>query len=152
MKSAKCYVSLGVRRNAKLQDSVDRAIYHLNYIKCDTLNEIKTSLEIDWQRMIQLSYFFLNGSVCLEPAGYAVGRVVKLYVNTRWISLSAKGAWVSCSCVHGYQHYWKQVVNFQYHRLNTGSIGSNPDSKVHGARMGPIWGRQDPGGPKRCNN
>ena len=23
-----------------------------------------------------------------------------------------------------------------------------PDSKVHGATMGPIWGRQDPGGPR----
>ena len=22
-----------------------------------------------------------------------------------------------------------------------------PDSKVYGANMGPIWGRQDPGGP-----
>ena len=22
-----------------------------------------------------------------------------------------------------------------------------PDSKVHGINMGPIWGRQDPGGP-----
>ena len=22
-----------------------------------------------------------------------------------------------------------------------------PDNKVHGANMGPIWGRQDPGGP-----
>ena len=27
------------------------------------------------------------------------------------------------------------------------SIGYIPDSKVHGANMGPIWGRQDPGGP-----
>ena len=25
--------------------------------------------------------------------------------------------------------------------------GNIPDSKVHGANMGPIWGRQDPGGP-----
>ena len=25
--------------------------------------------------------------------------------------------------------------------------GNFPDSKVHGAKMGPIWGRQDPGGP-----
>ena len=25
--------------------------------------------------------------------------------------------------------------------------GVVPDSKVHGANMGPIWGRQDPGGP-----
>ena len=22
-----------------------------------------------------------------------------------------------------------------------------PDTKVHGANMGPMWGRQDPGGP-----
>ena len=22
-----------------------------------------------------------------------------------------------------------------------------PDNKVHGTNMGPIWGRQDPGGP-----
>ena len=26
-------------------------------------------------------------------------------------------------------------------------LESIPDSKVHGANMGPIWGRQDPGGP-----
>ena len=25
--------------------------------------------------------------------------------------------------------------------------GNHPDSKVHGANMGPIWGRQDPGEP-----
>ena len=25
--------------------------------------------------------------------------------------------------------------------------GDLPDSKIHGANMGPIWGRQDPGGP-----
>ena len=28
---------------------------------------------------------------------------------------------------------------------------SIPDSKVHGANMGPIWGRQDPGGPHDGN-
>ena len=29
-----------------------------------------------------------------------------------------------------------------------GKCGENtPDSKVHGANMGPIWGREDPGGP-----
>ena len=26
-------------------------------------------------------------------------------------------------------------------------IQAHPDSKVHGADMGPIWGRQDPDGP-----
>ena len=26
-------------------------------------------------------------------------------------------------------------------------LANNPDSKVPGANIGPIWGRQDPGGP-----
>ena len=26
-------------------------------------------------------------------------------------------------------------------------VQTNPNGKVHGANMGPIWGRQDPGGP-----
>ena len=32
------------------------------------------------------------------------------------------------------KHWWPMVV-------------INPDSKVHVANMGPVWGRQDPGGP-----
>ena len=31
--------------------------------------------------------------------------------------------------------------------LLKGFVNINPDSKVHGANMGPIWGRQDPGEP-----
>ena len=27
-------------------------------------------------------------------------------------------------------------------------IGTHPDNKVHEANMGPIWDRQDPGGPR----
>ena len=27
----------------------------------------------------------------------------------------------------------------------------NPDSKIHGANMGPTWGRQDPGGTHVCH-
>ena len=33
------------------------------------------------------------------------------------------------------------MVSISHLNVNT------PDSKVHGANMGPIWGRQDPGGP-----
>ena len=32
-------------------------------------------------------------------------------------------------------------------RIQFREKSKNPDSKVHGANMGPIWGRQDPGGP-----
>ena len=30
---------------------------------------------------------------------------------------------------------------------NVADVNGLPDSKVHGANMGPIWGRKDPGGP-----
>ena len=33
-------------------------------------------------------------------------------------------------------------------KTGSGLVSVNPDSKVHGANIGPIWGRQDPGGPQ----
>ena len=43
--------------------------------------------------------------------------------------------------------YWQ--LNDIWQAPTWASIGeeNTPDSKVHGANMGPIWGRQDPGGP-----
>ena len=38
-------------------------------------------------------------------------------------------------------HWLLQIQNI------SGLYGNNPDSKVLGANMGPIWGRQDSGGP-----
>ena len=37
--------------------------------------------------------------------------------------------------------------NIVKHTAHTIVSQPNPDSKVYGANMGPIWGRQDPGGP-----
>ena len=34
-----------------------------------------------------------------------------------------------------------------HHHIETWTKWRTPDSKVHGANMGPILGRQDPGGP-----
>ena len=39
----------------------------------------------------------------------------------------------SMTGVHGVQHQKKERMA--------------PESKVHGANIGPIWGQQDPGGP-----
>ena len=36
---------------------------------------------------------------------------------------------------------------FWVDRFQGAQSGNHPDSKVHGANMGPTWGRQDPGGP-----
>ena len=32
-------------------------------------------------------------------------------------------------------------------RMYVRNVLLDPESNVHGAKMGPIWGRQDPGGP-----
>ena len=37
---------------------------------------------------------------------------------------------------------------YTYHKVGFNTdVGQHPYSKVNGANMGPIWGRQDPGGP-----
>ena len=47
----------------------------------------------------------------------------------------------------------KQITRVTICHVHVISVGvvlwphAYPDSKVHGANMGPIWGRQDPGGP-----
>ena len=48
----------------------------------------------------------------------------------------------------------RSVLESQYHcnRRSGGDMNRDtniyiPDGKVHGANMGPIWSRQDPGGP-----
>ena len=47
------------------------------------------------------------------------------------------------------QNMFYQQLNHPYVKYyNSLELFSNiPDSKVHGSNMGPIWGRQDPGGP-----
>ena len=42
---------------------------------------------------------------------------------------------------------WSDFVEYYYVYILVTLLGNSPDSKVHGANMGPIWGRQDPGGP-----
>ena len=46
------------------------------------------------------------------------------------------------------QHVHIDVDLFQVLTVMTShECNGTPDSKVHGTNMGPIWGRQDPGGP-----
>ena len=53
-------------------------------------------------------------------------------------------------CLGPHKQQFYMVTNYvQYlHRINWGYIQIyRPDSKVLGTNVGPIWGRQDPGGP-----
>ena len=58
-------------------------------------------------------------------------RVLEVIGWREWVAANASKEGILDFC----EHYWK--VRCRY-----------PDSKVHGANMGSIWGRQDPGGPR----
>ena len=50
----------------------------------------------------------------------------------------------------GYPHLTHPIESYEYLLCIAGTKMQekfNIDSKVHGDNMGPIWGRQDPGGP-----
>ena len=60
------------------------------------------------------------------------------------IVMISKGQWVGlCRLSH---RRWPQFCCAVFCCDNIISLDC-PDSKVHGANMGPIWGRKDPGGP-----
>ena len=42
------------------------------------------------------------------------------------------------------------IVSWSKHSSTMRKSCAYPDSKVHGSNMGPIWDRQDPGGPHVC--
>ena len=55
-------------------------------------------------------------------------------------------------CLHKYQPFQQtksveQIIGSFNRKLMAMYIITYPDSKIYGANMGPIWGRQDPGGP-----
>ena len=51
----------------------------------------------------------------------------------------------SINCKHTNQSL--QIKGLVQDCINFSAQAKDPDSKVHGANVGPIWGRQDPGGP-----
>ena len=53
---------------------------------------------------------------------------------------------ISFQCeVHSFGHVSQAPIPLKTTRQER--LGKVPESKVHGAKMGPIWGRQDPGRP-----
>ena len=76
--------------------------------------------------------------------------VPPVYFCCSWISWSSRNfrqrSWLHCDS------YWSlaggqiksAMLNWDAPAV---TLGNYPDSKIHGADMGPIWGRQDPGGP-----
>ena len=65
----------------------------------------------------------------------------KFHSMYMYLKVLAAKCWPFCSGINLTNLLMLWNHPFFYKTLNC------PDSKVHGANMGPIWGRQDPGGP-----
>ena len=66
-------------------------------------------------------------------------------IGLEWCSVPHLG-WARIGILDGFRVL--PLLSFRWILCWLAFISSDtPDSKVHGANMGPIWGRQDPGGP-----
>ena len=96
----------------------------------------------DGWRQLKSSFFFdiitiIRGICVSEERGNPVGHI---FNRTKWRTFH----------IHFQMHFLgrKRVFSIQINFVPRHPHGKKyPDSKVHGDNMGPIWGRQDPGGP-----
>ena len=59
-------------------------------------------------------------------------------------AILSRGRWVNCKILLTQSFFVIQLIFLSF--CTGHSSYTIPDSKVHGANMEPIWGRQDPGG------
>ena len=84
---------------------------------------------------------------------YKVNKDIWILKRTFWTVIN--GACIMRTKVHPYKQlkpldcfvHIQCARQWTCHDLVTLGFDAIPDSNVHGASMGPIWGRQDPGGP-----
>ena len=105
----------------------------------DSLNEDKMIIIVT---NYILHDFTDNGAFILVEHPWKI-RVNVSIESTRIEAITATKQSTTKPCAYfmGYSLHvmdWQPAVHFTY---------MCPDSKVHGADMGPTWGRQDPGGP-----
>ena len=63
-----------------------------------------------------------------------------------WVETLLRPLWRHCNATHTGRGTVPRTV-LQIEQVNANCKNITPHNKVHGANMGPIWGRRDPGGP-----
>ena len=95
-----------------------------------------------------------SGSILDQMMGWACLTTIH-FLNQCWHwNESIKYLWkyIWKCCLQSDEHFVQASVSSSIQfsslvRICTGDFTYNPNSKVHGANMGPFWGRQDPGEP-----
>ena len=84
----------------------------------------------------------LSKSACVKGQIVAQTALFELFPEMcRIFTLNMLSRWMP-ECHAKSTRPWESVV-----AIASSESDNYPDSKVHGANMGPIWGQQDPGGP-----
>ena len=96
-----------------------------------------------------LSYFgWLREYLCLTVMNL-ISYCISDWDLTNWRRPSTLVIWMTLLSSKLCAYSWALLNNITIHLGRSVCLRHGcPDSKVHGAYMGPTWGRQDPGGPR----
>ena len=116
------------------KDSTERFLLHYK------ISRWKNSFTIRRNHICYIYiYEYLVWNICLYQDDD------RIYTNEYMCTIFVISQYVRPVCMYTRWGRWwfikKDTIPWWCHDMDT------PDSKVHGANMGPIWGRQDPGGP-----
>ena len=109
---------------------------------------------------------YINRTLVIYPDDLRWSQMISRWWHHLYLILSTHKMCIG-PCLRSPEHYQRKMANqihiHNYHAMDNRSllklqqhakvylhVSRFPDSKVHGANMGSIWVRQDPGGPHIC--
>ena len=102
-----------------------------------------------WKYIFHVSLNEISRQELTQQMGVYSGHSSKFHLGRNWVA--SKG-----DSYNAHQYLWEWIRIYPRTSLNSDPQISDtnkpekiqcPDNKIHGANMGSIWGRQDPGGP-----
>ena len=106
---------------------------------------------ITWLQMLYWYWQkdFPNKRAYIRPQQFQCSLCWIIFIVICWLAVCQfEGRGWHLSHLSALKRYRYVLVSLLLTSDSSKLLGHNPDSKVHGANMGPIWGRQDPGGPR----
>ena len=110
--------------------------YYVNLSKGELLVNLIVSTLIDWGRVTHIcvgNITIIGSDNCLSPGR----RHAIIWTDAGILLIGPSATDVNEILIKNHTFSFKKIY-----------LKMSPDSKVHWANMGPIWGRQDPGGPQ----
>ena len=155
----------GIWKYRNTENSITGNIWQVYFHACVRINR---TLIVENFHVITCSYFSIPipeiGVISpINFSSLAVGSIWKRTLNAMlsvwWTLLSVEWQQMTSSKQYGWHRYrmWRNIntgvsrvisIYLSWWRPGMVTLPHHcPDSTIHGANMGPIWGRQDPVGP-----